>query len=520
MLSRHHFSIPDTRLKALSAVLASASSNPYKYCGAAVLACASTCASAITGDDITFSGYARSGLGVTSHGGDQTCFVAAGAPARYRLGNECNTYAELDFGAKLFDQNNIRFDLDTNVSYETLQTGDNDPTFIQLKEMYVIGSGLLSDTLPSAAVWAGKRIYRQHEVHMIDFKYWNITGPGVGIENIGLGFADFSIAWVRNENKVFSSLSELSTPADTTNFTANELIPGDVIPTEILDLRLTDIKLMDHFSLDLGVDFGRGQPADRINSPSIDNRDKYKRNGWMVTGDLVWDFGNQDRNSLALQYATDAMTGPGLGASATTGLQPSDVFAGNRMYRVMDHGSIMLTDRLDVMYVAGFTKVKLPSSQTVLPASRGANTTWITAGIRPSWKWTDWTSTAIEIGYDQVKNAFSSASINGTSYTSSNLFKSGLTKVTLAQMIQPSFGNNVRPQIRLFATFAKWKAASQCAQLDSTGASTTCPAAQESAIRDVLGLKYDLATSAQQIYDTFIDKRDGWTFGAQMEVWW
>ena len=39
--------------------------------------------------DVDFHGYGRSGIGSTTGGGDQACFQAAGAPAKYRLGNEC-----------------------------------------------------------------------------------------------------------------------------------------------------------------------------------------------------------------------------------------------------------------------------------------------------------------------------------------------------------------------------------------------------------------------------------------------
>lgn len=44
---------------------------------------------------VDFHGYARSGIGWTSGGGEQTTFTATGAPAKYRLGNEAETYAEL-----------------------------------------------------------------------------------------------------------------------------------------------------------------------------------------------------------------------------------------------------------------------------------------------------------------------------------------------------------------------------------------------------------------------------------------
>src|SRR4030095_11560665 len=44
-----------------------------------------------------FHGYLRSGYGLNSLGGQQVAFQAAGADAKYRLGNETETYAELIF---------------------------------------------------------------------------------------------------------------------------------------------------------------------------------------------------------------------------------------------------------------------------------------------------------------------------------------------------------------------------------------------------------------------------------------
>src|SRR5271166_3518038 len=44
-----------------------------------------------------FHGYFRSGYGLNSVGGQQVAFQAPGAEAKYRLGNEAETYAELIF---------------------------------------------------------------------------------------------------------------------------------------------------------------------------------------------------------------------------------------------------------------------------------------------------------------------------------------------------------------------------------------------------------------------------------------
>lgn len=47
---------------------------------------------------VDFHGYARSGIGWTNDGGEQQCHKLAGAGSKYRLGNECETYAELKLG--------------------------------------------------------------------------------------------------------------------------------------------------------------------------------------------------------------------------------------------------------------------------------------------------------------------------------------------------------------------------------------------------------------------------------------
>lgn len=49
-----------------------------------------------------FHGYARSGIGWTGNGGEQQCFKATGAASKCRLGNECETYAELKLGQEVW----------------------------------------------------------------------------------------------------------------------------------------------------------------------------------------------------------------------------------------------------------------------------------------------------------------------------------------------------------------------------------------------------------------------------------
>jgi maltoporin len=140
---------------------------------------------------VDFHGYARSGIGWTGSGGEQQCFQATGAQSKYRLGNECETYAELKLGQEVWKEGDKSFYFDTNVAYSVSQQNDWESTSPAFREANVQGKNLI-DWLPGSTIWAGKRFYQRHDVHMIDFYYWDISGPGAGLENIDLGFGKLS----------------------------------------------------------------------------------------------------------------------------------------------------------------------------------------------------------------------------------------------------------------------------------------------------------------------------------------
>lgn len=48
-------------------------------------------------------------------------------------------------------------------------------------------------------IWGGKRYYQRHDLHIIDTKYWNISGSGAGVENYTLGPGAVSLAWIRGD---------------------------------------------------------------------------------------------------------------------------------------------------------------------------------------------------------------------------------------------------------------------------------------------------------------------------------
>ena len=461
--------------------------------GAISLASLSAIALANEATNVDFHGYARSGIGRSAKGGDQACFKAAGAPAKYRLGNECETYTELKLGAELADDNDTSFRLDTNIAYKVFQNDDWEMPGVDNNEFAFREINLQArnvfQALPGTMLWAGKRYYQRHDVHMNDWYYWDVSGPGAGIEDIDLNFAHLDIAWLRHQPNVVYYETEPPKKSETK------------VETDIIDIRLNEIKLMDNLSLELGLDYGKGNPPEKSDLKKYVDKD-----GWLLTGELTWAVLG-GFNKFVLQYGTDAMTGPGLGSTGR-GVTSSEWVKGNKLYRILDHGSVSLTDRLDVMYVAAWTQIDYDQKAQNLDPSLPSKIKWMTAGIRPIWKWTELTSTAFELGWDKVENANDSSS---TGVAGQHHFDSQLIKFTVAQQFHPKFGAFVRPVIRIFATFADWKAVDNKACKTSEDLEKKCSAA---------GLSFDNGTTEDQIKKTFGTDSSGWTYGVQFEAWW
>ena len=435
------------------------------------------------GMDIDFHGYTRSGIGRSAPGGDQACFKAAGAPAKYRLGNECETYTELKLGATLYDEDDIKFYLDTLMAYDIPQANDWEATNPAFREVNVKATNIFKDFLPGASLWAGKRYYQRHDVHINDWYYWDVSGPGVGIEDINLGFGQLHIAWLRNEPEVAYSRA------------SNGGYDKAKITTDIIDVRLNNIQITEYLSLELGVDYGKGNPEDHREITSTIDASEFNGDGWMFTAELTVGNFFGGFNKLVGQYALDAMTGPGVGSTAGRTSQTYDWFKGSSMGRIADHGMVSLNDRLDLMYLLSWTQMdydEKAQSGYGVPEKQ----TWITAGVRPIFKWSDLTSTAFELGWDKVENGYYDRDTERS-------FDSQLIKATIAQQFHPKFGAWVRPVIRVFATYASWDEAPARFCLPEPGSCSS------------LGLE-----DSGNIVQTFGSDSEGWTFGAQMEVWW
>lgn len=135
------------------------------------------------------------------------------------------------------------------------------------------------------------------------------------------------------------------------------------------------------------------------------------------------------------------------------------------MMRVLDHGLVNLSPNVDMLYAAIYEDRDLDNGQ---------GQTWTSAGIRPTYYWSDTMSTAMELGYDRVDPQDNSRET------------AHLTKLTLAQQWSAGRGAFARPVVRAFVTYAKWN-----------------------------GEDYNAASES---VDDLED--NGMTYGLQMEAWW
>lgn len=415
-----------------------------------------TAAMSFSVNALDFKGYARSGIGWSGRGGEQQCQAVTGAASKYRLGNECETYAEIKLGQQVWQQDEVSFYFDTNLAYAVSQRADFETVSPALREANIQAENLFP-SLPGAKLWAGKRFYQRHDVHMNDFYYWDISGPGAGLENINTGWSSLSFAVTRN-----------SEAGGSQGYISHQLRSKEVI-TDTLDFRIADLQVNPGGLLEVGLDYGRANP-----SKGYALSDNASKQGYLFTLSHQQTLPKGSSTSV-VQYATDAMTSLNNGRAEGAAVNNKGT-----MLRLIQHGSYEFNDSWGATYVAMYQDIHRDDNN---------GTRWFTAGIRPMYHWTPTMSTLAELGYDQVKS-------QRTKKTNQQY------KITLAQQWQAGVGNFVRPALRLYVTYADWNEKWGYAESGD------------------LGLREGLAYADSRNLQFSRGANNEVSVGAQMEIWW
>jgi len=150
-----------------------------------------------------FSGYFRTGMGVTDNGKTQECFQLTGAPSKYRLGNECEQYGEL-----FAKQNLIKLKDNSEISINGMlqfynQYGQSlkfsgEDGYTRFNQLYLDWRNI--SYLNGANIWVGRRFYNRNDINMSDFFYWNQSGTGFGIDDYKVNDLSLSYVFSRKDN--------------------------------------------------------------------------------------------------------------------------------------------------------------------------------------------------------------------------------------------------------------------------------------------------------------------------------
>jgi len=370
-----------------------------------------------------YHGYMRSGFGVNGKGGDQDAFQAPGAPQKFRLGNETETYGEMIFvnnwlkpeteSEKLFFKTEI---LLTFVTANNQNFDAND--VFTIREAFAQAGGVVA-SMPDLKFWAGQRYYHRHDTHIDDFFYLSMSGYGGGFEDMKLG----SDAAGKLAGGYFGA---------STNDAA--LLTDNGRPVKhVLDLRLEDVALAGLATFWVaGSHFQGGDLAGGGELPST--------NGFAVGAlhtipDFMGGF-----NKFVLQFGT----GPLTDYDVFFRTPADEVPAGS------SPASVNLEDAwrfraIEALVVQPTPMISFMGTALVQMTDYGADNSkenWYSVGGRPILHFTDYMTLAFEAGVDYVDSDFGPSDY--------------LTKLTIAPQVQAGRTFWGRPAIRAYFTYAFW----------------------------------------------------------------
>jgi len=405
---------------------------------------------------VGFHGYVRTGWGSAEGGDTMASFQAPGASAKYRLGNETETYSEIGL--------DYRYNIDG--------TGSDDDRFIQLY-------GMLSGAAPfndhedftfdlnedsnsqsfirygnafgdGVHAWLGRRFYDRKDIHMNDYFWLNTSGNaeiGGGVEGIPLGMGRLSVAAFDNDAEELSD--RLGVATDTKD-----------LHTYALDVRYKEIPTFKNGHINFW-----GMLAHRPKEAAINYGTE---NGFGVG---LW---HEQDSVLNASMTTAALYRQG---SAIDGVNKAGGYNLTDAYTVEVNNSLLVESRED--YAIQWATVLRHENRGVNGTGGGDTISWASTGVRPVFFLNDYVSLATELGVDYVDNDV--LGVNGA-----------LGKGTIAVQLQKEKGYYARPSLRLFATGASWS-------------------------DDFRGL---VANGSPASATTYADDTSGYTFGVQLETWW
>src|SRR5215831_12239961 len=363
-----------------------------------------------------FHGYLRSGYGLNSRGGQQVAFQAPGADAKYRLGNEAETYAELIFvnnwvnpehdtdKAWMKTEFMIEANTSNSASFADFPGGIGNDRF-RVREAFV-QAGNVFKSQPQAKFWAGERYYRRYQAHIDDFYILDMSGYGGGVEDLDVKVGKLAVAFLGGAR-----------PDITTE-------NGNYAKSNI-DVRLYDVKAPGG-KLAAWFNFASAKGGTTPTGTVIPTSNGYAFG--IAHQRLEWKGGY---NWFSVQY------GKGAASNFSTSIdEPTPFLKDTKKFRIAEHMLIQTNDKFAIQPVFVYQRTQSGNPR------EGWNQ-WVSFGARPQVFFTDHLSVAFEAGLDRTSS--------GTGQ-----YEGWLRKFTIAPQIGAGRKFFSRPVLRLFVTYASW----------------------------------------------------------------
>jgi maltoporin len=366
-----------------------------------------------------FHGYFRSGYGLNGDGGQQVAFQAPGAGAKFRLGNEAETYGEFIFvnnwvnpertSNKAWIKTEVMLEANTTNSASYANFGGtpgitgNDQ--FRLREAFVQAGNVL-ESQPDAKFWAGERYYRRQHVEIDDFYPLDMSGYGAGVEDLHVGIGKLALAYLSGARP-------------------DIVTQNGYLAKSNIDVRLYDMK--GPAGLWSGwFNFATSKGGQTATGTTIPTTSGYAFG--LRHQRLEWHGGF---HSLFVQYGT------GPASNFNTSIDnPTPFLNSQARFLVTEQLLFQPNDKFAIMPIFIFQRTKDGIPQ------HGWDQ-WVSFGARPEVFFTKYISLAFEGGFDHT-------------HSQGGQYDGWLHKFTIAPQIGAGRKFFSRPVLRAFLTYASW----------------------------------------------------------------
>ena len=415
------------------------------------------------------SGYLRTGVGRSHNGDTQAHFQVPGALNKYSLGNQADTYGELEFDYTHYLDTNKSKSIDavwmTSI-YEDFGT-KNQMSYNFKEQIYLKFNNFLGR---KETIWIGNRFCDRRAIHMLDRQWINPgqKGWGMGIENLldkeSEEDVKFAFWFFRNKD-VVSYKNSVEDHLYNYNF----------------DARWINKPINDKLNLSMAFNYSLRQKNDKLKYSLV--------HGLGLFSWLDYKHKNIENTTAVLfRYGANVSTDHWSGISYTENMSNTSYVTSDlsKAYSLEINSNFLYDDfdkftvNLITMFVVrdyGTSPYNYINDESVYVADRGRMMYWLSAGARGGYYISKYFRLTAEYTHEYVNNRQVDA-------------EGHLNKVTFTPEFSLKKGFYSRPALRPFVNYAFWS----------------------DDLRGHIGDKPQGSPYSQKI--------KGLTYGLQFEIWW